>query len=175
MIWVKRVLRRTVNGDWRFRQSPPTILSSTLFTQTIQFHLSTVTPELKPFSVLIFFHLRRGWTWLKFWKCQSIFSRSHTLKRFAETCNSTAKQVSAGVPVAPCKVIQESLGFRIRCLWIPDSTSMDSGFHNQQPGFWITIMIGFRILKPWTPDSTRIPQTKITWIPDYLTWGDSSV
>ena len=42
---------------------------------------------------------------------------------------------------APCKVIQESLGFRIPrcgfripCLWIPDSTSMDSGFHNQQPG-----------------------------------------
>ena len=41
---------------------------------------------------------------------------------------------------------------------IPDSTSMDSGFHNQQPGFWITIMVGFRIPKPW--------------IPDYLTWGD---
>ena len=62
--------------------------------------------------------------------------------------------------LAPCKVIQESLGFRIPrcgfgipCLWILDSTSMDSGFHNQQPGFWITIMVGF-----------RIPQTKITWI-----------
>ena len=76
---------------------------------------------------------------------------------------------------APCKVIQESLGFRIPrcgfripCLWIPDSTSTDSGFHNQQPGFWITIMVGFRIPfagfriplagfripKPWIPDST---------------------
>ena len=39
--------------------------------------------------------------------------------------------------------------------------SVDSGFHNQQPGFWITIMIGFRIPlaglripKPWIPDST---------------------
>ena len=70
--------------------------------------------------------------------------------------------------LAPCKVIRESLGFRIPrcgfgipCLWIPDSTSMDSGFHNQQPGFWITIMVGF-----------RIPQTKITWILDYLTWCD---
>ena len=31
---------------------------------------------------------------------------------------------------------------------------MDSGFHNQQPGFWITIMVGFRIPKPWIPDST---------------------
>jgi len=38
--------------------------------------------------------------------------------------------------IAPYKVIQESLGFRvprcgfrIPCLWIPDSTSMDSGFH----------------------------------------------
>ena len=82
--------------------------------------------------------------------------------------------------VTPCKVIQKSLefrnpqrGFRIPCLWIPDSTSMDSGFHNQQPGFWITITVGlrnslagFRIPKPCTPDSTRIPQTKITWIPD---------
>ena len=81
---------------------------------------------------------------------------------------------------APCKVIQESLRFRIpRCrfripwLWIPDSISMDFVFHNQQPGFWITIMAGFRIPlagfripKPWIPDSTRIPQTKITWIPD---------
>ena len=93
----------------------------------------------------------------------------------------------------PSKVIQESLGFRIPrcgfriprcgfripCLWIPDSTSTDSGFHNQQPGFWTTIMVGlriplagFRIPKPWISDSTRIPQTKINWIPDYLTWGD---
>ena len=70
--------------------------------------------------------------------------------------------------LAPCKVILESLGFRIprcgfriRCLWIHDSTSMDSGFHNQQPGSWITIMVGFRIplagfriSKPWIPDST---------------------
>ena len=69
---------------------------------------------------------------------------------------------------APCKVIQESLRFRIpRCrfripwLWIPDSISMDFVFHNQQPGFWITIMAGFRIplagfriSKPWIPDST---------------------
>ena len=46
---------------------------------------------------------------------------------------------------------------------------MDSGFHNQQPGFWITIMVGFRIPlagfripKPWIPDSTD----QITWIPD---------
>ena len=38
---------------------------------------------------------------------------------------------------------------------------MDSIFHNQQPGFWITIMVGFRIPlagfqipKPWIPDST---------------------
>ena len=38
---------------------------------------------------------------------------------------------------------------------------MDSGFHNQQPGFWIIIMVGFRIPlagfripKPWIPDST---------------------
>ena len=38
---------------------------------------------------------------------------------------------------------------------------LDSGFHNQQPRFWITIMVGF-----------RIPQTKITWLPDYLTWGE---
>ena len=44
---------------------------------------------------------------------------------------------------------------------VPDSTSTDSGFHNQQPGFWITIMVGFqiplagfRIPKPWIPDST---------------------
>ena len=72
--------------------------------------------------------------------------------------------------VTPCKVlIQESLGFRIQCcgflipcLWIPDSTSMDSGFHNQQPGYWITIIMvgfcislaGFWIPKPWIPDST---------------------
>ena len=90
---------------------------------------------------------------------------------------------------APCKLIQESLGFwiprfrfRIPCLWIPDATSMDSGFHNQQPGFWITIIVGFRIPltgfwipKPWMPDSTRIAQTKITWIPDYLTWGDNAL
>ena len=62
--------------------------------------------------------------------------------------------------LAICKVVQESFGFRIPscgfgipCLWILDSTSMDSGFHKQQPGFWITIMVGF-----------RIPQTKITWI-----------
>jgi len=69
---------------------------------------------------------------------------------------------------APCNVIQEGLGFRIPrcgfripCLWIPDSTSTDSGFHNQQPGFWITIMAGFRIPlagfripKAWIPDST---------------------
>ena len=27
-------------------------------------------------------------------------------------------------------------------------------------------MAEFRIPKPWIPDSTRIPQTKITWIPD---------
>ena len=72
------------------------------------------------------------------------------------------------IRIAPCKVIQESLrfriprcGFLIPCLWISDSTSMDSGFHNQQPGFWITIMVGFRIPlaecripKPWIPDST---------------------
>ena len=70
--------------------------------------------------------------------------------------------------LAPCKVIQESLGFRIPrcgfripCLWIPDFKAVDSGFHNQQPGFWITIMVGFRIPlagfripKPWIPDST---------------------
>ena len=38
---------------------------------------------------------------------------------------------------------------------------MDSGFHNQQPGFWIAIMVGFRIPlagfripKPWIPDFT---------------------
>ena len=52
-------------------------------------------------------------------------------------------------------------GFRIPCLWIPASKAVDSGFHNQQPGFWITIMVGFRIPsagfripKPWIPDST---------------------
>ena len=52
-------------------------------------------------------------------------------------------------------------GFRIPCLWIPHSTSMDSRFHNQQPGFWVTIMVrfripfaGFRIPNPWIPDST---------------------
>ena len=72
--------------------------------------------------------------------------------------------------VTPCKVlIQESLGFRIPCcgflfpcLWILDSTSTDSGFHNQQPGLWITIIMvgfwislaGFRIPKPWIPGST---------------------
>ena len=49
-------------------------------------------------------------------------------------------------------------------------------------------MCGFQIPHPWIPDSIsgwipdfgfwiplaglRIPQTKITWIPDYLTWGD---
>ena len=51
--------------------------------------------------------------------------------------------------------------FRIPHPWIPDSTSMDSRFHNQQPGFWITIMVvfriplaGFWIPKPWIPDST---------------------
>ena len=71
--------------------------------------------------------------------------------------------------VAPCKVIQESLGFRlpccgfrIPCLWIPDSTFMDFRFHNQEPGFWITIMVGFRIPlagfripKLWIPYSTE--------------------
>ena len=40
---------------------------------------------------------------------------------------------------------------------------MDSGFHNQQPGFWITIIImvgfwiplaGFSMPKLWIPDST---------------------
>jgi len=38
---------------------------------------------------------------------------------------------------------------------------MDFQFHNQQPGFWITIMVGFRvplagfqIPKLWIPDST---------------------
>ena len=80
------------------------------------------------------------------------------------------------IKINSCMVIQESLGFRIPrcrfkipCLWIPDSTSMDSGFHNQQPGFWITIMVGFRI--PFS--GFRIRKTKITWIPDYLTWGES--
>ena len=33
-------------------------------------------------------------------------------------------------------------------------------------------LAGLRIPKSWISDSTRIPQTKITWIPDYLTWGD---
>ena len=32
-------------------------------------------------------------------------------------------------------------------------------------GFRIPLA-GFQIPKPWIPDSTRIPQTKITWIPD---------
>ena len=52
---------------------------------------------------------------------------------------------------ALCKVIQESLGlriprrgFRIPCLWTPDSTSVDSGFHKwldsrfQNPIFWFS-------------------------------------
>ena len=67
--------------------------------------------------------------------------------------------------LAPCKVIQESLGFRIPCLWIPDSTSMEPSQHRdtgfQQTGFWITIMVGFRIPlagyripKPWILSST---------------------
>ena len=77
-------------------------------------------------------------------------SATYQLKRFS----------SVALFLAPCKVVQESLGFRIPscgfgipCLWILDSMSVDSGFHKQQPGFWITIMVGF-----------RIPQTKITWI-----------
>ena len=94
--------------------------------------------------------------------------------------SSLKKLLASKLSFAPCKVIQECHGFRIPrcrfripCLRIPDSTSMDFAFHNQQPGFWITIMAGFRIPlagfripKPWIPDSTRIPQTKITWIPD---------
>ena len=40
---------------------------------------------------------------------------------------------------APCKVIQESLGFRIPYLWIPDSTSMEPSQHRntgfQRPVF----------------------------------------
>ena len=58
---------------------------------------------------------------------------------------------------------------------------MDSGFHNQQPGFWITIMVGFwiplagfRIPKPWIPDSTDQNYLDSGFrIPDYLTWGDT--
>ena len=91
-------------------------------------------------------------------------------------CNSN-KGTSEGegrekcqIYIAPCKVIQESLGFRIPrcgfripCLWIPHSTSMDSGFRIPEVG-------GFQIL-----DS-------ISWIPDYtdqnyldsgLPWGDT--
>ena len=71
---------------------------------------------------------------------------------------------------APCKVIQESLGFRIPlcgfripCLWIPDSITnnldsglqswLDSGSDYLDSGFHTPKLPGFRIL-------------------DYLTWGD---
>ena len=71
--------------------------------------------------------------------------------------------------VAPRKVIQESpefriprCGFRIPCLWIPDSTSMDSGFHFE---FWIPLA-GSRFHRP------KLPGFRIQ---DYLTWGDKRI
>ena len=65
---------------------------------------------------------------------------------------------------------------------------MDSGFHNQEPGFWITIMVGFRIPlagfripKPWIPDSTDqnyldsgLPYMG-SWIPDSTPWVPDSM
>ena len=61
-------------------------------------------------------------------------------------------------PFAPCKVIQESLGFRIpSCGFrIPDSMSVNSGFH----------IHGFRIPYP----TTWILDYNYGWIPDPMTW-----
>ena len=94
--------------------------------------------------------------------------------------------------LAPCKVIQESLGFRIPrcgfgipCLWIPDSTSMNSGFHNTTPWHsipetWILDYNYGWIPDPisWIPDSNAVdsgfhrPKLPGFRIPDYLTWGE---
>ena len=98
----------------------------------------------------------------------SLYRKIHCLTREFRVKFHAKTRARGKADFAPCKVVQESLGFRIPrcgfrilCLWMTDSTSLDSGFHNQQPGFWITIMVGFRIPlagfwipKPWIPVST---------------------
>ena len=64
---------------------------------------------------------------------------------------NTLQSFLRDIKIAPCKVIQESLGFRIPrcgfripCLWILYSTSVDSGFHKwldsrfQNSIFWFS-------------------------------------
>ena len=77
--------------------------------------------------------------------------------------------------ITPCKVIQDSLGFRIprcgfrlQCLWfrIPNVVGFQTskfyfGFLMLLAGFRIPLA-GLRISKPWISDSTD----KTTWIPD---------
>ena len=76
-----------------------------------------------------------------------------------------ASETRENMPVACSRLTQQSLKQKN----LEPSQHRDTGF--QQPGFLITIMVGFRI--PLA--GFRIPQTEITWIPGYLTWGDVSI